>query len=212
MNGKLYIGVTKQALNKRFNDHAKAQGKCRGHGANRLISKAIKKYGRENFTIEAIFCSKDYKFLLGEMESYFIKKMNSFYQNGHGYNMTFGGEGTVGYLVTDATKKKISLTKTGKPNNLSSDGRLSLIHSLTGRKVSEQVKTQLRKTALKIGGDNNPRAKMWTVKSPLDEIFKIRGLQHFCKKKGLERNSLKYTLKSGKPLQKGSSKGWQLLS
>ena len=45
---------------------------------------------------------------LCEMEIRYITEYNSYYMNGKGYNMTFGGEGTNGYVHTEEDKRRAS--------------------------------------------------------------------------------------------------------
>lgn len=84
INGKIYIGKTNN-LPKRIREHT------RYDVHNGLIfHKAIEKYGEENFEWEIIDSTEDFQ-EANELESYYIKKYNSFKPNG--YNMTFGGDG-----------------------------------------------------------------------------------------------------------------------
>jgi hypothetical protein len=48
------------------------------------------------------------------MERYFITEYNSF---NSGYNETFGGEGSLGRILTEETKNKISLKLKNKPKS-----------------------------------------------------------------------------------------------
>lgn len=212
INGKVYIGVTKQNLYVRFRDHSRAQGKCRGHGVDRLISKAIEKYGKKEFLVEEIFCSKNYGYLLNEMEQYFIRLFRSHYIDGNGYNMTYGGEGSIGRVVSVDTRKKISDTRRSKVYCISSETRALFSLKAKGRKFSPTHVERLRSAALARGGENNPRAEIWLAIDPNGNNITIKGLQAFCKSIDIERNSLKYTIISGQPVRKGSSKGWQLIS
>lgn len=85
INNKVYIGQTKTSIKKRWNAH-----KTRYNDNNRQgIYSAMRKYGIDNFKIEKIVeCPIED---LDEMEKFYIKKYNSFY---NGYNLTFGGEGS----------------------------------------------------------------------------------------------------------------------
>jgi group I intron endonuclease len=89
VNNKVYIGYTKKNLKKRISEH-----KCFAkNNSDYLLHKAIRKYGFENFIWEVIFECFDEKYALNEAEPFFIKEFNCFYENGFGYNMTFGGQG-----------------------------------------------------------------------------------------------------------------------
>lgn len=85
-NGKVYIGQTKNNINKRFKQHIYDSRKERYR--KRKLYKAFKKYGIDSFKIELIEeCSKD---MAHNRERYWIEKYNSFY---NGYNENFGGSG-----------------------------------------------------------------------------------------------------------------------
>lgn len=101
VNGKVYIGQTAQTLEKRFYQH------CRVYEAIRtsIITKAIKKYGKENFLIEQIdFAENDEE--LDKKEKYWINFYDS-YNISKGYNLSPGGlDGTRKYIK----KKKAHLS------------------------------------------------------------------------------------------------------
>lgn len=98
VNGKRYVGQTVQPLKVRFNEHARKKD-------NTLISNAIRKYGRENFYCGVIkTCTS--KEELNYWEKYFIAVFKS--KKPYGYNLTDGGEGTVGYHLTPEACAKIS--------------------------------------------------------------------------------------------------------
>lgn len=97
INGKCYIGFDSN-WPFRLNNHKKTPNKTKFHNA-------IRKHGWESFEWEILYQSMDGHHCLKEMESYFIREYNSF---NNGYNMTLGGEGTIGYKHTTETKKKIS--------------------------------------------------------------------------------------------------------
>jgi len=75
-----YIGLTTIGLNERFKQHTKAYS---------YIGKAIRKHGKDNFTIEQID-EAETKEELCDLEIYWIGKHNTFDE---GYNLTRGGEG-----------------------------------------------------------------------------------------------------------------------
>ena len=115
VNNKIYIGITTKSLNERKRAHIQA---CSSKNRKYLIHKALNKYGIDNFKFEQIdtFTTTASGRKL-EME--YIKKYNSFYIDGYGYNMTIGGEGTQGfrYNHSDETKQNISQKMKGKPKS-----------------------------------------------------------------------------------------------
>lgn len=106
VNGKRYVGQTVQPLEKRFNAHASCK-------KNMLISKAIRKYGKEKFRYGVIkVCSS--KAEMDYWEKYFIVALKS--KVPYGYNMTDGGEGTLGIERTPEYCAKLSVRFSGKNN------------------------------------------------------------------------------------------------
>lgn len=92
INHKKYVGYTSNKLGHRFNDHCKiAKPKYQDRST---ISLAIEKYGRDNFSCQVIFQSKDYDYCR-QIETDFIKEYNTLTSTlgGHGYNIDLGGKG-----------------------------------------------------------------------------------------------------------------------
>lgn len=83
LNGKAYVGQSKH-IKRRWREHL-------GGAEDSVISKAINKYGAENFSFGVVekCVIKD----LDKREIYYISKHNTFK---HGYNMTVGGDGVKG--------------------------------------------------------------------------------------------------------------------
>ena len=77
INGKCYVGQD-------------SKNKPDYLGSGLLLSRAIQKYGKENFRKEVI-CTADCKEILNLKEEYWISYLNSKAPNG--YNLTDGGEG-----------------------------------------------------------------------------------------------------------------------
>lgn len=91
INGKIYIGQTIQELKIRFKRHCSFSALSESE-ANMPIKRAIKKYGKENFTISVIEeCDNS---IINDREIFWIQKYNSFK---NGYNATLGGGGLYGY-------------------------------------------------------------------------------------------------------------------
>jgi len=84
INNKLYIGYTSKSIEKRFKGHKSAAKSGRAK-----FQYALRKYGVDNFIIEAIYQSHDKYHTLTVMEPYFIREYDSYRL---GYNSTSGGE------------------------------------------------------------------------------------------------------------------------
>lgn len=98
-NGKKYIGLTTQLLDKRIYDHCNLSFNKKDHCFNTKKSRAIRKY--MSFEVSVLYQGDN----LNEQEIKFIKENDSF---NNGYNSTLGGEGSIGYKHTDEAKLKIS--------------------------------------------------------------------------------------------------------
>ena len=85
INGKFYIGQTIQNVKERFYQHCAT--KCSKAVSNMAIHRAIKKYGKSNFTVEVI--EEIDSANLNDRERYWIKCYNSY---NNGYNSTKGGQ------------------------------------------------------------------------------------------------------------------------
>jgi hypothetical protein len=103
-NGKHYIGLTTTSLEQRTKEH-----KCLAkNGDTKCLYNAIRKYDMVD-TFELIeIDTADTLEELCEKEIGYIIEYNSYYMNGNGYNMTYGGEGTNGYVYTDQVKQIMS--------------------------------------------------------------------------------------------------------
>lgn len=95
INNKRYIGVTTRTLQKRFDEHCKADS---------YIGKAIRKYGAENFQKYVLDQAGSHAELC-DLEIYYIEKYDTYHQ---GYNLTLGGDGVVKniYLKVELNEKQ----------------------------------------------------------------------------------------------------------
>lgn len=106
VNNKKYIGQTNQqkGYRTRFKEHIYES--IHSENPISVLHKAIKKYGSENFSVKLLLhnipdTSIDF------YESLWIDKLDTYYRNNKGYNMTYGGRGTNGYIFTDEVRKKM---------------------------------------------------------------------------------------------------------
>lgn len=106
INGKLYVGQTRQKLSRRITQH-KYDSKKGSLG----IGAAIRKYGWENFSAEVIeSCPVEQ---LNERELFWIAALNTKASNG--YNLTDGGDGGKGFSPSPETRAKLSVALKGRP-------------------------------------------------------------------------------------------------
>ena len=97
VNGKIYIGLTKNKAKYRWTGHIKGYNPLRPS----LISLAIEKYGKENFDFSVIDIVENQDHL-GSRESFWIKELNTI--SPLGYNLTTGGE--FAKSVSDITRAR----------------------------------------------------------------------------------------------------------
>ena len=104
-NGKYYIGLTTTSLEQRRQEHKRSAKR----GETQCLYKALRKYNMiDTFELIEIDTAVSLEELY-EMEISYIIEYNSYYMNGKGYNMTFGGKlCTKGYIFTEEDKQKHS--------------------------------------------------------------------------------------------------------
>lgn len=114
-NGKRYFGITSKDPEKRWQ---KGYGYKKGNSI--IVYSAIQKYGWDNIEHKILY-NKLTKDEAQQIEIYLIKKYKTNcckYGNDYGYNMTDGGEGTKGKVLSEESKKKISEAHKGKTGYL----------------------------------------------------------------------------------------------
>lgn len=102
INNKGYVGQTTRTLEERKKEHLKHLD-----SEKVVFHAAIKKYGKENF--EWIILGEYLDEDLDKYEEYWIKEKNTHYQNGHGYNMNYGGAINSGSEKNSKRVKSINL-------------------------------------------------------------------------------------------------------
>lgn len=100
-SGKQYIGITSKNIQARWRMH-KTHALRSADGA---LQKAIQKYGHENMAVKVLVIADSYAYLK-ELEVKAIAAFNTKVPNG--YNMTDGGDGVLGVIVTDEGRKRRS--------------------------------------------------------------------------------------------------------
>ena len=136
VNGKVYIGQTKFTLENRKYGHL--------FGAklpNCYFHKALNKYGEENFIWEEI----DYASSLQDLNDKEIDWIWFYYSNNSqfGYNMTKGGEGTLGRIKTQEECEQIRKRQTGK--KFSEEHKRKIGEKSKGRKKTKPFFDMLHK-------------------------------------------------------------------
>jgi len=137
-SGKYYIGQTCRSLRERSGYDGRRYKRC-AH-----FYSAILKYGFENFKVKVVMSNlskKEADWLERYLISYYHSNESQF-----GYNITAGGKGTSGYVVSEETKQRLREFNTGK--TLSEEHKRKISESNKGQKVSEKQREILRKCRL----------------------------------------------------------------
>ena len=213
VNQKIYIGYTKQTIDKRFKQHSYSKQ------INMPIVSAIKKYGCENFVIEEM-CSFDNK---QDAVDYEIKQINLLSPE---YNVHIGGTGGPMYgLMNGMTGKKHSEDWKQKK----SESMVGEKNPMYGKTHSDEVKDLLSK--LKTGNipwnknkkgvykeqtilslkkpkseeHKNKLKKTYTFTSPEGIHIEVFGLRDFCVQNNLNVGAMSEVF-AGK---RTAYKGWK---
>ena len=112
VNNKEYIGLTTRTLEKRWKQHIYESNKQDSWEWNTPLGNAIKKYGKDSFQVFVLEeCSSETE--LKQKEIQLIKERKSL-STENGYNLTLGGDGRLGYKLSEETKRKIGEGNIGK--------------------------------------------------------------------------------------------------
>lgn len=145
INGKIYIGKTKQFFKKYINGKFKHLTKENYNIGCKYINSAILKYGIENFSVKLIDLAYTLK-KLNELEQKYIIDFNS--RNPKiGYNIAKGGDGGCGFIGhkhSEESKNKMRKSAIGR--KLSEETKQKMSASRLGRKVSQETKQKLSNT------------------------------------------------------------------
>jgi len=137
LNGKRYIGLTTESLEQRLRRHACPANDC-------YLGRSIRKYGKENFKIEAV-CRANNLDELNDREERLIKLYKTLKPSG--YNVCLGGRNKhrmqspmKGRKHSEETKKLMSKRAKGKSKSI--ETRLKMSKAKKGIKFSSEVVKQ----------------------------------------------------------------------
>ena len=155
INGKCYVGQT-------VNERERYLAHKNPNRNDSVFHRAINKYGFDNFEYKVLFrihCNneQDLKNTLNIKEIISIKYFKSFIEE-NGYNVTKGGEGSLGIIISEEEKKKRSIRVSGEKHpmygkhhtlearrKISEAGRRRIITKKTREKLSNSLKNLHRK-------------------------------------------------------------------
>ena len=202
INGLVYIGCTVNSLEKRFYEHLY---RCFNSDYKSKLYNSIKKYGYENFIIELIEeCDLS---IMYDTEKKYIEQYDSYY---NGLNLTFGGEGCLGYTHSPEIRKKISeRTKSGNSHKGKTYEELYGVSSIIEnekRKLSVKKQWEImsdeeknvRIMNMKLSRQKNSKHDVDLVKEIKDKINKGLKIKEFTQLYPQIRKGFYYELKNGK--------------
>jgi group I intron endonuclease len=134
-SGKSYIGITRGDARSRFRVHC-VDAKC--GKTTSMVWKAIRKYGADSVKVETLVVCDKWD-VLCELERRTIKLYAT--KAPHGYNMTDGGDGVVGFEITEEFRRKSGDSRRGKRNSQSHNDALRRAN--LGRNQSEETRAKL---------------------------------------------------------------------
>ena len=165
INGKIYVGLSTKTVEESINYY----------GSGRLINEAIDKYGKENFCKEILEDNiKDLE-LLKNREIYWIDSLKS-HVHFDNYNLTLGGDGSLGLSPSAEWRKKIS-------DGIKNSPKYSASKEIMSEKSKERWKDHAYKakmSEMRMGHPAYPNqqeaaSKIWKGKKlPKEVVEKIR--------------------------------------
>ena len=110
VDGKRYVGVTNDFVRRHKRHRAAVVNK-----APQLLARAIRRHGLDQFSFDVIACAKSYEDLL-ILEVALIAQHRTYAhaEDGWGYNMTLGGEGSLGYKHGPEARAKLGRACIGR--------------------------------------------------------------------------------------------------
>ena len=147
VNGKKYVGQTARPLGQRIREHEHSEYP---------IGKAMRKYGRDKFTVEILAEGKTIEELC-ELERLYISVYNTTDPE-YGYNLTEGGEHIAGWHHTEQARANISAALAGKPfteehKEALRQANLGTNNPMYGKHLTDEHKAKL---SAALSGSNNP--------------------------------------------------------
>jgi hypothetical protein len=175
-----YIGITRNTAQSRFDKHCRAVNSSKSKDS--VISRAIKKYGKENLIVETlVICDIDYAVDL---------EVKLRPENNIGWNITKGGglppvANRTGHVMPEHVKQKLLEANTGR--KMSEETRLKRIRASTGRKHSEEsiLKMKAGKLAVKLWERPFVRLDLWSQAEIYYESF-LNGISEYYTEKNFQ--------------------------
>lgn len=168
VNGKVYIGQTRQGMARRKGEHIHRFNL--GERDHKLY-RAMRKYGIDKFRFDVLCCALKPGYL-DELEKHFITENNSFQR---GYNMTCGGDS-----ISDETRAKLSAIHMGR--KITWYDKI-LVTRKQNRAINGPNNCPIR-------GAKSKMSKKYLVRNPDGIEQVVTGIRQFCRDNGLDHGTL----------------------
>jgi len=207
INKMSYIGQTTTTLKRRISTHKNSAKFYNGY----YFHKALRKYGIDNFDWKILKYCKN-KNELDRWEKYYITIFNT--KVPIGYNLTNGGEGSLGRILTPKQRKKLSEAHIGikmppKPQSEIDSirkrmigkgnpmyGKFGKLNPLFGKNpFSEKMKDEIFR-------------KTYIFTSPEGKEIIFKGFKKFCKINNFNYSTMQKILYGG--IKQGHHRGWRV--
>lgn len=206
LNSKIYVGQTYKSIEERFARH-RQEAKWKNTKKMPIVL-AIKKYGEEHFFISLLEELPDGIPQAGVDAKEIEWGLKLMALSPMGYNLKLGsGRG----ILSEETKRKISISNTGKTVSPETIRRLSISHK--GYKMKDETKRKLSKrwkgiAPCQLAKKRSIEAsqKTYTLISPSGIETKITNMAKFCRENGYDKSNM-CELVNGHKL---SYRGWKI--
>ena len=211
INGKKYVGITSRSVKSRWRKNGK------GYSDKRYFGKAIRKYGWDNFTHEIIaenLTESEAK----SLEVLYIGMWNT-KDRKYGYNLTDGGDGTLGVKISDKERERRRLAMIGNQNTKgyvpSEETREKLRNANTGKRHNDEARIKMHNAQLgnkkwlgkkhkdiskKLISENNPNRKSIKCLETKEVFYSIKeASKHFS----ISESAISTAIKENRKLRKG---------
>lgn len=145
VNDKAYVGLfSGRRLRQRWAVH-----KWDAMGASQIpLHRAMRKHGIEKFHIVSVWSGHITRENLARLEKYYISSFNT--KSPNGYNLTDGGDGSIGFRHSEETRKFLRERFLNKPVSETTRKKIGLIHK--GKIISARQKAAV---SLKMRGNKH---------------------------------------------------------
>lgn len=179
VNGKLYIGQTNQTVDRRWKQHVYASRRVSSREYTYALHEDIRRYGVDAFVTEVIDTTDSCKHI-DVLERQYISEYATHVSCG-GYNMTFGGGGTIGYVFTEDDRSKMAAAQRGRkrgPHTEETKKLISDAHKKAGHGPSLLCNARRRETGTGVSRPESVKERIRQTltgrKRPPEVIEKIK--------------------------------------